>query len=171
MKDRSIPRQPQQRAAALNGAKVITIEGLGTPENPHLIQGGLRVVRGHPVARLNMSVPIRPKANEPDRYFRNIAGQEIRSDGDGFMWSPDQWTGEMAKILARESGLPALKPVRWKVLRFMRGYYLEYGRAPLNREIKQSTGIRLIEMEILFPRGIKYGARRLAGLPNPRSCL
>ena len=26
------------RAAALDGARVITVEGLGTPENPHLIQ-------------------------------------------------------------------------------------------------------------------------------------
>ena len=26
-----------------------------------------------------------------------------------------------------------------------------------------------MEMEALFPGGIKYGARRLAGLPNPKN--
>jgi tRNA 2-thiouridine synthesizing protein E len=30
--------------------------------------------------------------------------------------------------------------------------------------------LSLMEMESLFPGGIKHGARRLAGLPNPRSC-
>jgi sulfur relay (sulfurtransferase) DsrC/TusE family protein len=29
----------------------------------------------------------------------------------------------------------------------------------------------LLEIEKLFPGGIKYGARRVAGLPNPKNCL
>ena len=29
----------------------------------------------------------------------------------------------------------------------------------------------LLEVEALFPGGIKYGARRIAGLPNPKACL
>jgi tRNA 2-thiouridine synthesizing protein E len=29
----------------------------------------------------------------------------------------------------------------------------------------------LVELESLFPGGIKKGARRLAGLPNPKTCI
>jgi sulfur relay (sulfurtransferase) DsrC/TusE family protein len=29
----------------------------------------------------------------------------------------------------------------------------------------------LLELEQLFPEGIKYGARRIAGLPNPKNCV
>lgn len=118
-----------------------------------------------------MNVRVNSRTKGQDQHFRNIGGREILFDGDGFMWDPGQWTREMAQALARESGLPVMRPVHWKILRFIRGYYIEHGRAPLNREIKQSTGLKLIEMEALFPRGIKYGARRLAGLPNPKSCL
>lgn len=73
--------------------------------------------------------------------------------------------------LAEEAGLKALGESHWAILRFLREYYFQNGRSPLNRQIKEGTGISLMEMEALFPNGIKYGARRLAGLPNPRNCI
>jgi len=73
--------------------------------------------------------------------------------------------------LAEEAGLKDLSESHWAILRFLREYYFQNGRSPLNRQIKEGTGISLMEMEALFPNGIKYGARRLAGLPNPRNCI
>ena len=102
--------------------------------------------------------------------MRQIAGKEITFDGEGFFWDPHQWSEEVAQVLAKEAGLTELNQSHWAIFRFLRDYYLQNGRAPLNREIKQGTGISLLEMEALFPGGIKYGARRLAGLPNPRTC-
>jgi tRNA 2-thiouridine synthesizing protein E len=99
-----------------------------------------------------------------------IAGQEIHFDGEDFLWDPRQWSEEVARSLAREADLTELSETQWAILRFLRDYYFENGRAPLNRQIKQGTGISLLEMEALFPGGIKYGARRLAGLPNPKTC-
>jgi len=64
-----------------------------------------------------------------------------------------------------------LKDAHWKVIRFLRGYYLAQGKAPLGREIIKGLGISLLEIERLFPGGVKKGARRLAGLPNPRGCM
>jgi TusE/DsrC/DsvC family sulfur relay protein len=101
---------------------------------------------------------------------RTIAGREIIFDVDGFFLDPHQWSEEVAQALAREAGVTELNQTQWMILRFLREYYFQNGRAPLNREIKQGTGITLIEMEGLFPAGIKYGARRLAGLPNPKTC-
>jgi tRNA 2-thiouridine synthesizing protein E len=111
-----------------------------------------------------------PGGKEYGQRTRVIAGREILFDGEDFLWDPRQWSEEVALSLAKEVGLTELSETQWRIVRFLRQYYSENGRAPLNRQIKQGTGISLLEMEALFPGGIKYGARRLAGLPNPKTC-
>ena len=109
--------------------------------------------------------------NDPYRQkVRTFAGKEIIFDAEGFFSDPHQWSEEVAETLAREAGVGELNDTQWMILRFLREYYLQNGRAPLNRQIKEGTGISLMKMEGLFPGGIKYGARRLAGLPNPKTC-
>jgi len=105
------------------------------------------------------------------RKARMLAGREIYFDDEGFFWDGSDWSDEAAEILARESGLDELTETHWKVLRFFRGYYAYHGRAPMNRHIREGTGLSLGEIESLFPGGIRLGARRLAGLPNPKTCL
>lgn len=104
------------------------------------------------------------------RHLRTIAGQEIAFDGEGFFWDFDQWSEEAARELAVESGLEQLGEDHWKVIRFYREYFAYHRRAPLNRDIKKGTGFTLLELQGMFPGGLKEGARRLAGLPNPKSC-
>jgi tRNA 2-thiouridine synthesizing protein E len=104
------------------------------------------------------------------QQVRSIAGRQIVFDSDGYLLDPAQWTEEVAQDLARESGLTALNDTHWRVMRFLREYYLQNGRAPLHRHLKSGTGLSLMEIESLFPGGLKRGARRWAGLPNPRSC-
>ena len=116
---------------------------------------------------------VRQAAQDKDPYnqeVRIIAGREIIFDSEGFFWDPHQWNEEAAKVLGKEVGLAEFSETQWMILKFLRDYYFQNGRAPLNRQIKQGTGISLMEMEVLFPGGIKYGARRLAGLPNPKTC-
>jgi tRNA 2-thiouridine synthesizing protein E len=102
--------------------------------------------------------------------MRTIAGKEILFDSEDFLWKPEDWSEEIAEILARESGLEHLTETHWAVMRFLRQYFFENGRAPLNKQLKQGVGMSLMDLENLFPGGIKLGARRLAGLPNPQSC-
>lgn len=87
------------------------------------------------------------------------------------MLNPQDWSPGLASLLAGEEGLAALQEAHWKVMGFLRDYYLSRGKAPLNQELRQGCGLSLLEMEALFPGGLKQGARRLAGLPNPRGCL
>jgi tRNA 2-thiouridine synthesizing protein E len=101
---------------------------------------------------------------------RSIAGREILFDNEGFFWQPNDWSEEVAEILARELGLETLSENHWRVLRFLRNYYLSQGKAPLARELKAGLGLSLMELESMFPRGIRQGARLLAGLPNPKNC-
>ncbi len=105
------------------------------------------------------------------RQARFIAGREIFFDWEGFLWDAADWSEEIAEILARESGIEVLMESHWTVLRYFRAYYAYHGRAPLNRHLKEGTGMPLREIEFLFPQGIRLGARRLSGLPNPKSCF
>jgi tRNA 2-thiouridine synthesizing protein E len=105
------------------------------------------------------------------RRVREIAGRRIVFDGEAFFEEPDDWSPEAAEALAREAGLDELTDDHWRVMRFLRDYYYQYGRAPLNKKLKAGLDMSLSEVEDLFPGGIKHGARRLAGLPNPKSCM
>ncbi len=101
---------------------------------------------------------------------RLIEGKEVSFDEEGFFLDPESWTREIAQTIAREMGISEITSRQWEIISFLRRFYLANGRAPLNRDIKRETGVSLLELEHLFPGGIRGGARRLAGLPNPRSC-
>ena len=86
------------------------------------------------------------------------------------MWKAEDWSEEVAECLAAERGLEKMGEEHWQVIGFMRSYYFNHGRAPLNRALKEGIDMSLIELERLFPGGIRHGARLVAGLPNPKSC-
>jgi tRNA 2-thiouridine synthesizing protein E len=105
------------------------------------------------------------------RRPRQIAGRIVTVDNEGFLWTVDDWSEDLAAALAVEAGLPGLDETQWRVLHFLRQYYHENGRSPLNRALAAGTEMPLLRLETLFPGGIKQGARRLAGLPNPKTCM
>lgn len=105
-----------------------------------------------------------------DHVVRTFNGRDVLFDVEGFLVNPADWTENMAVQLANEAGLADLTLRHWEVIRFLRRFYFANGRAPLNRDIKRETGMNMLEVEKLFPGGIRLGARRLAGLPNPKTC-
>jgi dissimilatory sulfite reductase related protein len=109
-----------------------------------------------------------PPASGP--HARVIADREVTFDRDEFLTDFAEWSEELFDFLARECGLLKVDDRHRRVIRFLRDYYSANGRAPLNRQLTKGTGMSLMELEALFPDGIKYGARRLAGLPNPAGC-
>jgi dissimilatory sulfite reductase related protein len=108
--------------------------------------------------------------SEFDRSVRTIAGREIVFDKDGFLMDFEDWSEEVFEWLAKESGLSRIDDQHWRVIWFLRSFYAYNRRAPLHRQLKEGTGMSLLEIDALFPNGIKTGARRMAGLPNPKSC-
>ena len=117
-----------------------------------------------------MDAPKRDYESDLDRVVRTIAGRDIVFDKDGFFMHFEDWSEEAFEWLAKESGLLQIDDRHWRVIRFLRSFYAYNRRAPLHRQLKEGTGMSLLEMEGLFPSGIKTGARRMAGLPNPKSC-
>lgn len=106
----------------------------------------------------------------PVPTVHHVDGKEVIIDEDGFLVNPDLWSEKLAKILAQEDGLTELTKGHWRIIHFLREYYLSNGRAPLNSELRKGTGLTMREIEACFPGGIRKGARRLAGLPNLKGC-
>lgn len=99
-------------------------------------------------------------------------GAPLPVNDDGFLVDPSQWSEEVALFLARDQeGLTELGDDHWAVLRYIRGFYLENGLAPMIRYICKKTGIKLKTIYELFPSGPAKGACKLAGLPSPDGCV
>jgi dissimilatory sulfite reductase related protein len=115
---------------------------------------------------------ISPPEEEKDakRCLRVIAGRDIAFDDEGFFEHFEDWSEEIFEALAREGGIERITDRQRQVVRFLREFYAYNGRAPLNNELRKGIAMSLLELESLFPEGLRKGARRLAGLPNPKTC-
>lgn len=101
---------------------------------------------------------------------RMFGKRKIVFDREGFFTDFSDWTRAICIVLTGECGLTGLSENHWRVIHFLRAFYSNNGRAPLNNQLKNGTSMTLLELETIFPGGIKNGARRLAGLPNPNTC-
>ena len=111
----------------------------------------------------------RPAGTGPLKVqVRTLAGREVVFDSEGFLADSLHWTEEVARVLAQESGLEVLNDAHWQVIRFLREYYLQNGRAPLNRQLKAGLGMSLMEIESLFPGGSSSVHSGWPACPTPR---
>lgn len=117
-----------------------------------------------------MSAQASAEGKDSGRCVRVIAGRELAFDDEGFFDDFEDWSEEIFKALAHESGISLISDQHRQVVRVLREFYAYNGRAPLNNELRKGTGMSLLELDRLFPGGLKKGARRLAGLPNPKTC-
>lgn len=100
-----------------------------------------------------------------------VEGKKYDVDEDGFLQEPDRWSEEVANDFARSESIEALTDGHWKVIRYIRNYYLQFGIAPMVRKVCKETGYKLSEIYQLFPSGPAKGACKLAGLPKPTGCV
>jgi TusE/DsrC/DsvC family sulfur relay protein len=89
---------------------------------------------------------------------------------DGFLSEIKNWDREVAEELARRNEIWPLTEEHWKVIDFLRGYYLKYAQGPVILKISRATGISVHRICELFPCGMVRGAYRIAGLPRPPGC-
>jgi dissimilatory sulfite reductase related protein len=98
-------------------------------------------------------------------------GKVYDVDEDGFLQDPGLWSDEVAKDFMSTEGITALTEDHWKVIHYIRNYYLQFGIAPMVRKVCKQTGFTLKEIYNLFPSGPAKGACKLAGLPKPTGCV
>ncbi|MFZ0428097.1 MAG: TusE/DsrC/DsvC family sulfur relay protein [Acidobacteriota bacterium] len=100
-----------------------------------------------------------------------VGSINLEIDEDGFIQRPEQWNQDVAKALAQTEGVDAMTDEHWKVVNYLRDYYLEFGIAPMIRKLCKETGFKLKEIYDLFPSGPAKGACKVAGLPKPTGCV
>ncbi|MEW5871849.1 MAG: TusE/DsrC/DsvC family sulfur relay protein [Chloroflexota bacterium] len=103
--------------------------------------------------------------------YIDVAGKQIEVDEDGFIQEPDTWSEDLALALANLEEVPELTEDHWKVVNYLRGYYAQFGIAPMIRKLCKDTGFQLKYIYELFPSGPAKGACKIAGLPKPTGCV
>ncbi len=98
-------------------------------------------------------------------------GRSYPVDEDGFLREPEIWNQLVASDFAASEGVTELTEAHWKVINYLRNYYLQFGIAPMIRKLCKETGFKLNEIYQLFPSGPAKGACKLAGLPKPTGCV
>jgi TusE/DsrC/DsvC family sulfur relay protein len=101
----------------------------------------------------------------------NHGNVSIQVDEDGFMEAPEVWNQDVATALATTEGVNTLTEDHWKVVNYLRNYYLQFGVAPMIRKLCKESGYDLKRIYELFPSGPAKGACKVAGLPKPTGCV
>ena len=106
-----------------------------------------------------------------------VNGQSIETDEEGYLIDRNQWSEDVAKVLASTDNAE-LTQNHWEVLNFLREYYDEYQIAPavrvLTKAIGKTLGAEKGNSEYLyglFPYGPGKQACKIAGLPKPTGCI
>ena len=95
----------------------------------------------------------------------------IAFNEEGFMTNPNQWTRDLAEVLAKQEGIEALTPEHWKVIDFCRTTGLATGKSPTLRQITTGTGISTKELFALYPKGPAKKVAKISGLGKPEGCV
>jgi dissimilatory sulfite reductase related protein len=77
----------------------------------------------------------------------------------------------LAEDLAKGEDAYPMNEDHWKLVNYLRDYYLKFGIAPPIRMVVKQTGIDLKKIYQLFPSGPAKGACKVAGLPKPTGCV
>ncbi|HBP42182.1 MAG: TusE/DsrC/DsvC family sulfur relay protein [Vreelandella alkaliphila] len=105
------------------------------------------------------------------------SSQKIQLDPEGYLVKQDQWSGEVAQLLAEDEGL-TLTEKHWEIIQLVREFYTRYEMAPAMRPLVKATKQALgdekgnsIYLMTLFPGSPPKRIARIAGLPKPTNCL
>ena len=100
-----------------------------------------------------------------------VGDRKYEVDEDGFLQDPQIWNETVARDFATTESVTGLTEAHWKVINYIRNYYLQFGIAPMIRKLCKETGFKLAQIYELFPSGPAKGACKLAGLPKPTGCV
>lgn len=99
-----------------------------------------------------------------------IAGKPITVNEEGFLTVYDEWSEEVAKVLAAQVDIE-LTPRHWEVIHFLREDYKKEGESSTSRHTQTVGGFPIKEQFALFPKKPAKKMSYIAGLPKPKGCV
>ena len=121
-----------------------------------------------------MSVPMSRAFEAMDALERGAIANPDENRMVGHYWLREPSlapSADIAREIARESGIDPLTDQHWQVIRFMRNRYLETGSAPSIRTLGKESGVPIKLLYQLFPKGPAKLAAKIGGIPKPRGCI
>jgi dissimilatory sulfite reductase related protein len=101
-----------------------------------------------------------------------VKERNIEINEEGFLVNPEEWDQELAQALAKsQEDIDELTDDHWKIIDYIRNYYLKKNIAPMVRKVCKNSGFNLKYIFKLFPSGPAKGACKVAGLPKPDGCV
>jgi tRNA 2-thiouridine synthesizing protein E len=98
-------------------------------------------------------------------------------DKEGFLLDLDDWSEEVAQVLAQREGLE-LSAEHWEILYVLRDFHQQFQLSPATRALIKYTALKLgpekgnsLHLNRLFNGTPAKLAAKLAGLPKPTNCL
>ncbi len=88
------------------------------------------------------------------------------TDEEGFLTQPDLWTKDIAEVLAQGEVPGEITEDHWKVIGYLRNYYLRFETVPPVKMLCRDTGLKFTDICKLFPSGLTRGACKIAGIPR-----
>ncbi len=95
----------------------------------------------------------------------------VKMDAEGFMTDPNEWTKEIADVLAVEEGIAPMTDRHWVVINFVRDQFAKTGDFPSLRAIGKQSGVDTKELYALFPKGPAKKVARVSGFGKPKGCI
>ena len=99
-----------------------------------------------------------------------IAGKQVNVNEEGFLTQYDEWSEEIAKVLAAQIAVD-LTDEHWKAINFLRADYKTVGETATSRRVQTVGGIPVKEQFALFPKKPAKKMAYIAGLPKPKGCV
>jgi tRNA 2-thiouridine synthesizing protein E len=97
-------------------------------------------------------------------------GNQIILDKNGFLLNPEDWNEEVALELSYIADNMFLSDEHWKLIHYVRKFYMSHGTTPMLKKMNNDTGYSLKRIYELFPQGPVKGLFRIAGMQKPLNC-
>ena len=102
---------------------------------------------------------------------KEIAGNTVNVNEEGYLTEFSQWNKVIAEALAKEEGIDELTERHWEVIKYLQRYFEDNGTMPSIRKMKKSGAVDTKEFYSLFPGGPLKKSSKIAGLKKPESCI
>ena len=87
-------------------------------------------------------------------------------DEHGYLLPSEGWDRNVACLLSCDAVPGTLTEDHWRIVDYLRRYYVEFGFVPPVRKLCRITGFTLRNIYELFPIGLARGACKVAGIPS-----
>jgi TusE/DsrC/DsvC family sulfur relay protein len=102
--------------------------------------------------------------------IKNIAGQDVDVNEEGYLTDMSQWSPAIAAAIAADEGVGPLVEGHMKVIQYLRDQQAK-GAALTIRSMGKSGVVTTKELYDLFPGGPLKKSSKIAGIPKPVGCI